>query len=194
EPFSHVDLQLFGSTRGSLDIATEVTTLDAFGDPIAADYGRYTAGTAVLEAAERLVVEEREPALRLFLLLVGALRALAEGRHAPPLVLDAFLLRALSASGYALALGDCASCGVPGPHPALSVSAGGLVCAGCRPAGAVYPSAEALALLFALAGGDWAVADAGSARACREASGITAAFLHWHTERALRSLPLVERR
>ena len=49
----------------------------------------------MLETAERLTAEEREPALRLYLLLVGALRALAGPEaHDPSLVLDAFLLRA----------------------------------------------------------------------------------------------------
>ena len=48
----------------------------AYGSTLSADYPRWTAGTAVLETAERLTAEEREPSLRLFLLVVGALRAL----------------------------------------------------------------------------------------------------------------------
>ena len=76
EPFSHVDVQLY--TGRSLDIVTQVETHDAFGDRLVADYPRYTAGTAMLETAERLTAEEREPSLRLYLLLVSALRALTE--------------------------------------------------------------------------------------------------------------------
>ena len=42
--------------------------------------------------------------------------------------------------------------------------------------------------------GVWTVADAASASARREGSGLVAALLQWHLERQLRSLPLVERR
>ena len=48
-------------------------------------------------------------------------------------------------------------------------------------------------LLGALLSGDWDTADASEARERREASGLIAAFLQWHVERGLRSLPLVER-
>ncbi len=76
EPFSHVDLQLYAGRN--LDIVTQAVTLDPFGPHLAADYPRYTAATAMAETAERLTAEEREPSLRLYLLLVSALRALAE--------------------------------------------------------------------------------------------------------------------
>ena len=52
EPFSHVDLQLYEGR--SLDTVTQAETLEPYGERIAADYGRYTAGTAMLETAERL--------------------------------------------------------------------------------------------------------------------------------------------
>lgn len=191
EPFSHVDAQYFEGR--SLDIVTQAESLDAFGERLAADYGAYTAGTAMLEAAERLTTEEREPALRLYLLLVGGLKALHEGEHASTAVLDSFLLRALSVSGYAPALDDCAKCGLPGPHSAFAVSHGGAVCRDCRPPGSATPSTEAMAQLVALLEGDWMVADAAEERHAREASGLVAAYFQWHTERDLRSLRMVER-
>ena len=52
EPFSHVDLQCY--VGRNLDTVTQVESIDAFGSALAADYGRYTAGTAMLETAERL--------------------------------------------------------------------------------------------------------------------------------------------
>src|SRR5262249_60153146 len=82
-----------------------------YGRPSAADCPGYTTGTAVLEAAERFTPEEKEPAQRQFLLLVGGLRALGEGVHSPRLVLDAYLLRSLAVAGYAPALDACAVCG-----------------------------------------------------------------------------------
>ena len=93
EPFTHVDLQLH--TGRSLDYITQAETIRAYGEPLSADYPRYTSGTAMLETAERFTPVEKEPALRQFLLLVGGLRALREGTHDPRLVLDAFLLRSL---------------------------------------------------------------------------------------------------
>jgi DNA repair protein RecO (recombination protein O) len=192
EPFGHVDVQF--ATARTLDIVTQVETVDGFGSRLVGDYGRYTAGCAVLETAERLAGAEGEPALRLYLLLVGALRALAEGRRDAPLVLDAFLLRAMTAAGWAPALTECARCGIPGPHRAFSVPAGGVVCAGCRPAGAATPSPQTLELLDALAHGNWPVAEGTSEAVRRAGSGLIAAHLQWHLERQLRSLPLVERR
>ena len=189
EPFSHVDLQLYAGR--SLDIIVQAESLTSYGQRLVTDYGRYTAGTAVLETAERLTAEEREPSLRLFLLVVGALRALTE--RDPSLVLDAFLLRAMSVAGYAPALSECARCSAPGPHRAFSIPAGGTVCPTCRPAGAASPSPAALTLMVDLLTGDWDTAEQSDARSRREASGLVSAHLQWHLERGLRSLPLVER-
>ena len=148
EPFTHVDLLLH--TGRSLDVITQAETVRAYGEPLAADYPRYTSGTAMLETAERFTPIEKEPALRQFLLLVGGLRALGEGAHDPRLVLDAFLLRSLAVAGYAPALDECALCGTgrtrpptapagrAGPaagHARFAIAAGGLTCRSCRPPG-----------------------------------------------------------
>ena len=190
EPATRVDLQLYEGRN--LDIVTQAETLDAFGARLAGDYPAHTAGTAVLETAERLTAEEREPALRLYLLVVGGLRALADRRHPSRLVLDAFVLRAMASAGYQMALESCTRCGAPGPHGAVAVAVGGVVCPRCRPPGAATPAAETLGLLRALLGGDWPAAEATSERVRREGSGLVAVHLQWHLERRLRSLPLVE--
>ncbi len=191
EPFTHVDLQIYEGR--SLDVVQQAETITSYGDQVADDYPRYTNGTAMLETAERLTAEEKEPATQQFLLLVGGLRTLAAGEHAPGLVLDAFLLRSLAVAGYAASFGDCARCGRPGPHPFFQVAAGGAVCGSCRPGGSVSPARETLDLLAALLSGDWATADASDVRHRREGSGLVAAYLQWHLERGLRSLPMVER-
>lgn len=192
EPFAHVDVQFYAGR--TLDVITQVQTLDAFGAGIVSDYQRYTAGCAVLETADRLSAEEGEPVLRLYLLVAGALRALADGERDASLVLDAFLLRAMAFAGWEPAVRECARCSEPGPHRSFSVPAGGSVCARCRPSGSATPSAEALALMDALAHGSWEVAESTGPAARREGSGLIAALLQWHLERQLRSLPLVERR
>jgi DNA repair protein RecO (recombination protein O) len=192
EPFAHVDVQFY--TGRTLDVITQVQTVDAFGAGIVGDYQRYTAGCAVLETADRLSAEEGEPVLRLYLLVAGALRALADGERDASLVLDAFLLRAMAFAGWAPAVSECARCNEPGPHRSFNIPAGGSVCARCRPPGSATPSPETLDLLSALTHGEWDIADASPPAARREGSGLVAALLQWHLERQLRSLPLVERR
>ncbi|MQA88212.1 MAG: DNA repair protein RecO [Streptosporangiales bacterium] len=191
EPFTHVDLQLH--VGRSLDIVTQAETLRPYGEPIAADYARYTAGTAMLETAERVTPVEKEPVLRQFLLLVGGLRTLASGEHESRLVLDAYLLRALAVAGYTPSLDSCARCGSPGRHRAFAVPAGGVVCPGCRPAGSAAPAEETLRLMEALLRGDWPHADGSEQRHRQETSGLVAAYLQWHLEHSIRSLRLVER-
>jgi DNA repair protein RecO (recombination protein O) len=192
EPFGHVDVQFY--TGRTLDVITQVETVDAFGIGLVGDYPRYTAGCAVLETADRLAMEEGEPAMRLYLLVAGALRALAGRDRDPSLVLDAFLLRAMAYAGWAPAIDECARCAEPGPHQSFSVPAGGAVCARCRPAGSSRPAPETFPLLAALLHGEWPVAESSGPATRREASGLVAALLQWHLERQLRSLPLVERR
>ncbi|WP_369053846.1 DNA repair protein RecO [Kineococcus terrestris] len=191
EPFTHVDVQL---ARGrSLDVVTQVEVIAPHGEAIAADYGLYTAGHALLETAERFTEVEGEPATQQFLLLVGALRALARRDHDAVLVLDAYLLRSLAVAGYAASFADCARCGEDGPHRAFAVAAGGAVCAACRPPGAAAPDPRTLGHLAALLSGDWPTAEVSEERCRREGSGLVAAFLQWHLEQGIRSLRHVER-
>jgi DNA repair protein RecO (recombination protein O) len=197
EPFGHVELQLAapgGEAPGrSLHTISQVVGIALHRGRFLTDYPRYTVASAVVETAERLTPEEGEPTLRLFQLTLGALRALALGEHAAPLVLDAYLLRAMAIAGWAPALAECAVCGTPGPHRAFSVPAGGSVCGDCRPPGAAHPAPAALALMAALAVGDWPEADRSDPALRRQAAGLVAAHLQWHLERGLRSLPLVDR-
>jgi DNA repair protein RecO (recombination protein O) len=206
EPFTHVDLMLHPGR--SLDVITQAEVIRPYGQPLAGDYPRYTAGVAMLETAERFTPVEKEPALRQLLLLIGALRALGEGEHDPRLVLDAFLLRSLAVAGYAPALEECARCGASGNGrdrgaagapggglqlPAFAIAAGGMVCGSCRPYGAASPAPATVALMAALLRGDWGSADRSQRRHRVECSGLVAAYLQWHLEHSIRSLRHVER-
>jgi DNA repair protein RecO (recombination protein O) len=51
------------------------------------------------------------------------------------------------------------------------------------------PAAATVELLAALLTGDWSVAEATEPRIRREASTLVAAFVAWHLDRGLRSLP-----
>jgi DNA repair protein RecO (recombination protein O) len=201
EPGSHIDVQLHSRySVGSqaplggrtLDIVTQTESLGAYGASLADDYARWTAASAICETTDQLT-EEGEPAQRLYLLVVGALRALVANEHEGGLVLDAFLIRAMAGAGWEPALDECAKCSAPGPHAAFNVAAGGAVCDACRPPGSTRPDRDTLVLMAALLSGDWARADASLAGPRRGASGLIAAHLQWHLERQLRSLPLVDR-
>ncbi|MDT0203287.1 DNA repair protein RecO [Nocardioides sp. AE5] len=191
EPFTHVDLQL--AEGRNLDVITQAEAIDPFAARLGMDYDRYTAGTAMLETAERLVTEERQPAVQQFLLLVGGLRALTSPERQPGQVLDSYFLRSLSVAGYAPSFDTCARCDAPGPHRWFNPAAGGILCTTCRLPGSANPAPETVALMGALLAGDWAHVAGASQRHLREATGLVAAYLHWHLERGLRSLAYVER-
>ena len=191
EPFSRVDLLVFEGKN--LDIITQAESLNAYGQDLALDYSLWTAGQTMLETADRLTPEDSISAESQYLLLVGALRTLVTGEHAASLVLDAFLLRALSMAGYSPTLNACVICGVAGTQPFFHVSTGGALCVEHRVPGSVAPRPESFDLMQALLSGDWDVADSSIAKDRTEVSGIVAAYVQWHLERGLRSLPLVDR-
>ena len=191
EPFTHVDLQL--AVGRNLDTVTQAVTRDPFGAVISADYDRYTAASVMLETSEHLVAEEREPSVQQYLLLVGGLRAMTAGERRPGDVLDSFLLRSLAVAGYAPSFDACARCGLEGPHRAFNPAHGGMLCPGCRLPGSAHPAPETVTLLGALLAGDWPLVEIADARSRKEAAGLVSAYLAWHLERGLRSLPYVTR-
>jgi len=195
EPFAHVDLQV--AEGRTLDIFTSVVSKNLFGKEFLDDYERYTAAEVMVEMADKLVPEEGIPALQHYRLLVGALRALGEGTtdgvRPPAMVLDSYMLRAASVAGYAPQLQDCAVCGAAGPHGFFHPASGGMICARCRPPGAVAVSAATLAYLVALLTGDWAATREVPQRRVAEGSGLVRAFVNWHLERGIKSLTYVDR-
>jgi len=191
EPASLVDLQLYQGKN--LDTITQAEGVENFGDVLSGDYQQWTIASAILESAERFTAQEHEPAVQHYLLVVGALRALAHKTYDPSLILDAYLLRSLGVAGYAPSLTICSVCEKPGPHKYFSLVGGGSVCVDCKPSAAATPLPETLHLMSSLMTSDWESAVESDARSRREASGLIAAYLQWHLERGLRSLPLVER-
>lgn len=191
EPFGLIDIQLHAGKN--LHTVTQVVTIDTFAQQITADYARYTAASAMLETTDRLTDEVVDPSSQQFLLLVGAMRALATSDRPPALMLDAFLLRSLAQAGWTPQLRDCASCGAPGPHHAYSISAGGLVCTACRRPGAIAVRQAAIEHLIFLLAGDWDSVLAGDDTVALEASRIIADTITWHLERSVRSLGYIER-
>ena len=191
EPFSVIDAQLH---RGrSLDTLSQVASIAQYGESIAADYDLYLEATVVVETAERLTADAHDGSHSQYLLLLGALNALARRRHDPTLIRSSYTLRALALAGWAPSCFDCAVCGAQGPHSSFSIPDGGTVCDTCRPPGASSPAPDSVALLGQLLSGDWARADRCEAYARTEASGLISSYTQWHLERRLRSLTVIDR-
>ena len=83
----------------------------------------------MLETADRLVAEEKQPSLQQFLLLVGGLRAMTAGERPPGQVLDSYLLRSLAVAGYAPSFEHCARCGERPAPRWFNPPTGGVLCA-----------------------------------------------------------------
>jgi DNA repair protein RecO (recombination protein O) len=195
EPGSYVDLQLYLPPAGKrgMEIITQAQSIANYGDDIAQDYQKWTVLHAIFEAAEKINNNEYEKASDQFLLLAGALRALATNQFDPSLILDAYLLRSLAIAGFAPALTACSVCDQIGPHKFFSLSGGGSICANCKTSVAATVEPETLALLEALMKSDWEVANLAQNRYRREGSGLIAAYLQWHLEHGLKTLTHVER-
>ncbi len=191
EPYGHVDLLLYEGR--SLDVVTQVELLASHA-AVREDWARSAAASVLVELVDVVGVEgERDN--RLFLLLRAGLQALEAGPPDTAVFVDAFLLRVARTVGFAVELARCASCGLPGPHPFLSVVAGGTLCGDCAPRGTRAVAPEVVQRLDVLAGDAWSplVAldddDAG-----RVAASYARAFAEHHLERRLKSYPLTERR
>lgn len=184
EPFMVADVLLYKGR--SLDIIQQAESLGSYGADIVVHYDRYTSAHAMVEAADRLNEAEATP--QQYLLLVGGLRALAQGNHSPRSILDSYLLRAMALSGWAPGLTQCARCGEPGPHDTFLAQSGGMVCRSCAPTGAAHVHHATASLLESLMSGEWDEVDAASAAASDAASGLIAAYAQWHLERGIRSL------
>lgn len=188
EPFSVINA-MFYSGR-SLDVLTQVDTIRPYGLDIAGDYQLYTRANVIAEVTVQICEDNPEEAN--YLLLLGALHALAKRRHPADLVLNSYLLRAMALNGWAPALHGCAVCGSGGQWNRFDPAAGGLVCEECE-AGtrAPVPAPESVELLVNLISGDWEGAEQASSVARREASALVAAWVQWHLTRRISSYRLV---
>jgi DNA repair protein RecO (recombination protein O) len=184
EPLSHVAL-LVREGR-SLDLIQQVETLDHF-RVVREDLDRLTRGASLLEVCDQLA-QEREPAARLYQMLVGALRSLAT--NPSPLLVPGFQLKVLAAEGVEPQVDVCVSCGSAGPLVAFDAGEGGALCRSCRRGVAV--SAEALELVRMVLGGRLAAALAApAAAATHEVELLAARAMEHHLERRLRSTGLL---
>jgi DNA repair protein RecO (recombination protein O) len=119
------------------------------------DLARYTAGSYILELADRMVLG-RESSVDVYRLVREALEDI-DRSGANTAVLGAFELRLLAASGYEPSLGSCRGCGRQAdvsPTMYLIPERGGFLCRPCVPPGEIVrpvsgATARQLALLAA---------------------------------------------
>lgn len=186
EPFMVADVQfVHGRT---LDLVTQAVSRGSYGTLIVADYEKYTAAHVMVETAERLTEAADQELRSQFRLLHGALSALARSVHPPDLVLNSYLLRALSTAGWAVTWTACVACGLPGAQSGFHEGLGGPVCPDCRPPGTRTVTADVLGLLNALQHGAWQSARSADQEARHEASSLVSTYVQHHLERRLSSL------
>ncbi|HEY5154592.1 MAG TPA: DNA repair protein RecO [Acidimicrobiales bacterium] len=187
EPMSHVALQLFEG-RGELDIVTQAESIDHF-RVIRDDLDRIARASSMLEAVDQMA-QEGEVSPRLFQMLLGGLRALAD--HNGPLVVPAFFWKLLALEGYRPILDACAECGSEGPLVAFDLDAGGLLCADDRRGTAVSP--EVVDLLRRILGGQLGAAlNEPASSATTDVEHLATRAMEHHLERRLKSVTLLDR-
>ncbi|MGI8574778.1 MAG: DNA repair protein RecO [Egibacteraceae bacterium] len=191
EPFSHVELQLYEGRN--LDTITQAELITSFA-AVRSDYELSASGSAMVEAADR-VAQEDERSHPLFLLLLEGLRALSWAPEHPASVLDGFLLRLASVTGWHPVLDACVLCATPGAHPVFSIANGGTVCERCAPRDAQRLNPVILDTLRQLSvqSLDSLGALATDGRAGRAAGALISSFLTYHLGQPLRAAELVPR-
>jgi DNA repair protein RecO (recombination protein O) len=187
EPLTHVDLLLWQG-RSDLDIVNQVEVLDTF-RAIREDLSRVAKGLALVEVSDQMA-QERHPDPRLYTMLVGALRALADPASDPTLLAPSFFLKALVLEGAAPVLDVCASCGEPDgvvDLVAFDLVEGGTLCRAHRSGRPM--SAAALELLRRILGGDLAAVLSGpTPPGADEVAELATEAMEGHLDRRIKSV------
>ncbi len=184
EPLSHVSL-LFYEGR-ELDIVTQAEVVELF-RPVREDLGRLAKASALLEATDQLA-QERHANPRLFVMLLGALRALSA--HDSPVLVPAYFLKLLSLEGFHPLLDECAVCGDRYGLVAFDLGHGGVLCGQCAGRD-VSMSPDGLDLLRRILGGDLGGAlNMAAGPSVYEVERVATRAMEHHLERRLRSLPV----
>jgi len=130
EPLSHGSF-MFAHGR-NLDIITQALPIETF-QPLRDDLGRLSRAFYAAELIDR-ATEERSENFTLYRLLLDTLRRLSQVSDLD-LVLRSFEMALLGELGYRPELSECVVCHDPSKEQGryISASAGGVVCADCRP-------------------------------------------------------------
>ena len=190
EPMSHVRLLLY---RGrELDIVSQAESIEPL-SPMLSSLDRASQGIAAIEAVDQLSLE-REPNPRLYRMLVGVLRTIAE--RPSPRQRVGVLLEAARRRGDA-SLSSTPACGAARPSPTSSSSRSTSPRVACcaAPADRACRSAPAaLALMRDILGGRLNEALAREeSPVTHEVGSLATRALEHHIERHLRAVAMFER-
>lgn len=188
EPMSHVRVLLY---RGrELDIVSQAESVEPL-TPMLSSLDRATLGMAAVEAVDQLSIEG-EPDARLYKMLVGVLRSIAEQPTA--LTIPAFYWKLLAAAGLRPVLDACVHCGESGPEVnlvAFDTNEGGTVCRACR--SGVGISQGALTVMEEILGGRLREAlSREESPITHEVAALATRSLEHHVERRLRAVAMFE--
>ncbi|HEY2664936.1 MAG TPA: DNA repair protein RecO [Candidatus Binataceae bacterium] len=196
EPFSHVMLYFRRRPHGDLVFITRAESGGLPPHNIDSDLKKIALGSYMLELVDAFTREEAEAA-QAYTIICDGLCAMTQ-RAATSSLRQAFELKLLAWSGYALEFAQCRLCGrKPGPETtsvAFVVAEGGIVCRACRQnlaAPTIAVSLSSAAAMVRLGAIDL------DASVDHEASGLDGAsaiagFLSSVLDRRLRSLEFLE--
>lgn len=186
EPFTRVQLLIYQGRN--LDTITAADILTSF-DEVRTDYSRLLSAAAMVELVEK-ITPDRERAVNIYALLLAGLRSLATGGGY--FVVPAFMVKALSISGYHPQLHACAGCGDGADLSAFSAALGGAVCATCvrEDPGAIVLGPGIVEMMSDLLASDFG--GGGDPAAAGELMGALKNYAEYHLERPLRSIRFLQ--
>ena len=190
EPMSHVEVLL---RKGrDLDLVSQAESVDPL-TPMLSSLDRAAQGMAVVEAADQLSLEG-EPDERLYTMLVGVLRTIAESPS--PLNVAAFFLKVLAMSGLSPVLDECVRCGEQEGEEtslvAFDLNEGGVLCRRCRSGASISPAAIEI-MKDILTGRLRHALAREESPATGEVTALATRALEHHIERRLRAVAVFER-
>ncbi|MEM7094212.1 MAG: DNA repair protein RecO [Actinomycetota bacterium] len=185
EPTVHLDAQLYRG-KGDLDTVTQVQAVDTFGS-MRSDLDRLTRAASFLEAVDH-VTPDREPHERLYRMLVGALRTVADEN--PTLTAAGFFLKLLALEGLEPVLDRCISCGDTEPLVAFDMVNFGTRCERCRAGIPISDEGIRICRLI-LSGGLAAALRLPESPVLDDVNRLAATMVEHQTERQLKSLSVL---
>lgn len=181
EPTGHVALQL--NEGRNLDLITQAETIDQYTE-LRDDLDMLRRAVNMLEVVDQ-IAQEGESDPKLYAMLVGALRTLADTASAQ--VVPAFFVKVLAHDGVHPVVDQCVECGTTQNLVAFDPTIGGALCQGHRRGQRV--SAEALRIFQDVLGGQMArVLAAEPGGVMFEFEGLATHSMEVHLERRLRSV------
>lgn len=195
EPFMRQDVLI--ATGRSLDVISQAATIQSYAEPIAQDYRHYVAANYIGEVADSIMSALNEADTAQYMLVVGAISALARHLHDPGDITGSYVLRSTAMAGWQARLDACVVCGRTDSLQAFSVQAGGVMCATDRTPDAHHIDQGVLSTLRRWLAGDWQAVDRGAddtayAHVRSQALVFVEQWARFYLEKPIRSARLLD--